>query len=195
MTWEQMHAFVMGIASQYKGGKGKGGSAGGKGSGYWQELDERQFRRVDKFKGDKDKYKSWLYEVQTGVGRVNPELGKELKELLKKYREEELEYKDFDMENEEDMDPDLYEFYKGQLYGVLVDLTEREGEARRILKGFEDRGEQLDGFKAMLALQDRFDVQTTSSILQALLEVVKPCLLYTSPSPRDATLSRMPSSA
>ena len=24
---------------------------------------------------------------------------------------------------------------------------------------------------------------------------VKPCLLYTSPSPRDATLSRMPSSA
>ena len=40
--------------------------------------------------------------------------------------------------------------------------------------GFEDRGEQLDGFKAMLALQERFDVQTTSSILQALLEVVKP---------------------
>ena len=26
-------------------------------------------------------------------------------------------------------------------------------------------------------------------------EVVKDCLLYTSPSPRDATLSRMPSSA
>ena len=25
--------------------------------------------------------------------------------------------------------------------------------------------------------------------------VVRPCLLYTSPSPRDATLSRMPSSA
>ena len=27
------------------------------------------------------------------------------------------------------------------------------------------------------------------------LEVSSPCLLYTSPSPRDATLSRMPSSA
>ena len=27
------------------------------------------------------------------------------------------------------------------------------------------------------------------------IEVVKVCLLYTSPSPRDATLSRMPSSA
>ena len=29
----------------------------------------------------------------------------------------------------------------------------------------------------------------------ALLEKYKICLLYTSPSPRDATLSRMPSSA
>ena len=57
---------------------------------------------------------------------------------------------------------------------MLVDLTEREGEARSILKGFEDRGDELDGFKALLALQERFDVQTTSSILQALLEVVKP---------------------
>ena len=27
------------------------------------------------------------------------------------------------------------------------------------------------------------------------IELVAPCLLYTSPSPRDATLSRMPSSA
>ena len=26
-------------------------------------------------------------------------------------------------------------------------------------------------------------------------QILKPCLLYTSPSPRDATLSRMPSSA
>ena len=28
-----------------------------------------------------------------------------------------------------------------------------------------------------------------------VIEIVKDCLLYTSPSPRDATLSRMPSSA
>ena len=82
MTWEQMYAFVMGIAANYRGGKGKGG--GSKGGGQWQDLDERQFRRVDKFKGEKDKYKSWLYEVLTGVGRINPELGKEIKELLKK---------------------------------------------------------------------------------------------------------------
>ena len=32
-------------------------------------------------------------------------------------------------------------------------------------------------------------------IVGGLLMLVLPCLLYTSPSPRDATLSRMPSSA
>ena len=31
--------------------------------------------------------------------------------------------------------------------------------------------------------------------LMMMIEQYKPCLLYTSPSPRDATLSRMPSSA
>ena len=34
-----------------------------------------------------------------------------------------------------------------------------------------------------------------STFLQSVLGLLKTCLLYTSPSPRDATLSRMPSSA
>ena len=91
VTWDQMYGFVMGLAQSYKGGggQGKGTEKGGK----WQELDERQFRRVDKFKGEKDKYKSWLYEVLTGIGRVNSQLQTDLKELLKTYREEELEFK------------------------------------------------------------------------------------------------------
>ena len=38
--------------------------------------------------------------------------------------------------------------------------------------------------------------QATEGILQLMQQYhYKPCLLYTSPSPRDATLSRMPSSA
>ena len=38
------------------------------------------------------------------------------------------------------------------------------------------------------------EIQKLKSKLEAR-EANKPCLLYTSPSPRDATLSRMPSSA
>ena len=37
--------------------------------------------------------------------------------------------------------------------------------------------------------------QTVANVLRTKLNVNNPCLLYTSPSPRDATLSRMPSSA
>ena len=46
---------------------------------------------------------------------------------------------------------------------------------------------------------DNFTYPTTDQGLESLVEKPsgdpEPCLLYTSPSPRDATLSRMPSSA
>ena len=38
----------------------------------------------------------------------------------------------------------------------------------------------------------KFDIE---KLQEAYHQIVKICLLYTSPSPRDATLSRMPSSA
>ena len=37
--------------------------------------------------------------------------------------------------------------------------------------------------------------RTASSVIKKIRGIKKTCLLYTSPSPRDATLSRMPSSA
>ena len=80
------------------------------------------------------------------------------------------------------MDQGRYEHYKGQLYGILVSLTEGGTEARAVLKGFEDRGEELDGYIGLLALQERFDVQTTSSMLGAFLEVVKPGGIKCGPS-------------
>ena len=39
------------------------------------------------------------------------------------------------------------------------------------------------------------DTAFAESVEQIYNEQIAPCLLYTSPSPRDATLSRMPSSA
>ena len=60
-----------------------------------------------------------------------------------------------------------------------------------------------------LALETVFDEERSETIARELLDnddvrrqvaanlgtVIEGCLLYTSPSPRDATLSRMPSSA
>ena len=40
-----------------------------------------------------------------------------------------------------------------------------------------------------------FDIQSAIELIKSMHEPYDSCLLYTSPSPRDATLSRMPSSA
>ena len=49
--------------------------------------------------------------------------------------------------------------------------------------------EPVTGFTAGRLLDEEVPIDSKS------LQLRKPCLLYTSPSPRDATLSRMPSSA
>ena len=57
--------------------------------------------------------------------------------------------------------------------------------------------------KSLSALETAFKKIRTGRATPSLLDSIRvdyydkptPCLLYTSPSPRDATLSRMPSSA
>ena len=63
-------------------------------------------------------------------------------------------------------------------------IDQHVGHARHVL----DRFHVIRWFTAGLTAMRR-DIQRRQP------EGIKPCLLYTSPSPRDATLSRMPSSA
>ena len=58
---------------------------------------------------------------------------------------------------------------------------------RRLLRSCEDRAKEM--FDANLNLNDELYSQ------KKLIEMSQGCLLYTSPSPRDAHESRMPSSA
>ena len=52
------------------------------------------------------------------------------------------------------------------------------------------------GYKAvMVNLSDVYAMNAVASQITVSIAVSNSCLLYTSPSPRDATLSRMPSSA
>jgi len=71
--------------------------------------------------------------------------------------------------------------------GQLMDKLIKE----KILKYFEKASSSAEIPLSMLddsAVVDNIVFSTDS-------HTVQPCLLYTSPSPRDATLSRMPSSA
>ena len=58
------------------------------------------------------------------------------------------------------------------------------------------RGDQLDIETPLLTLEsDKATMDVPSPIAGTVTEVMVACLLYTSPSPRDGLLSRMPSSA
>ena len=56
-----------------------------------------------------------------------------------------------------------------------------------------DNENRLENIKELLSAMKEFD--TLESFLEHVSLATSVCLLYTSPSPRDATLSRMPSSA
>ena len=80
------------------------------------------------------------------------------------------------------------------LFNTNTKLVDYRNDAWRVVESQEE--------KATLNIVDSIEEQ---ELLEAMLDSVKPayregtqgmhCLLYTSPSPRDATLSRMPSSA
>ena len=58
----------------------------------------------------------------------------------------------------------------------------------------------LDGLENLVEIDGSFSIESNENItdllgLTNLQTISRHCLLYTSPSPRDATLSRMPSSA
>ena len=104
VTREEMYGVAWGLMQGLKGGGGRGGF-GEKGE-FHPDLDERQFRRVDKYKGEMGKFTGWIYEILTSIGVLNSKLQKEIAELLKTYHEEDREYKDFDMEAEEEIEKD-----------------------------------------------------------------------------------------
>ena len=56
-------------------------------------------------------------------------------------------------------------------------------------------GGSSNGTAILKLINKSYDLKMNAKEIKALAEKISACLLYTSPSPRDATLSRMPSSA
>ena len=84
----------------------------------------------------------------------------------------------WDPVSETGLSRDIYERYKGELYGILCSLT--GGEAKNVLKGVHESGDGGDGFKGIMFLEKRFDAITQASLLHAYLEVVSPSGLKSS---------------
>jgi len=88
---------------------------------------------------------------------------------------------------------------------ALITLADAQDQMLIALNDFKLQGQdqsnsnysiaQSSCVNMLAAITDLMDSQNSSPLAEDLIMRLKTCLLYTSPSPRDATLSRMPSSA
>ena len=100
---------------------------------------------------------------------------------------------------------DLMDKYDEQLVQVVIMQRQIPPLAQRMLEGLEkyvnldtpfhieERRQRIDLVRSSLSNPKVTASEQVRQILEAFN--IEACLLYTSPSPRDATLSRMPSSA
>jgi len=128
-------------------------------------LDEKYFRRCEKFDGDTFKFRPWLFDLLVAIGQIDGALYDETKEMLQQAKDEE-----FDPASCEELS--LYQKYKSELYGVVVSLT--FGEAKSVVRGISESGNNNDGFKALVVLQCRYDKKTKANLLRTFLDVTNP---------------------
>jgi hypothetical protein len=79
-------------------------------------LDERNFRRMDKFDSDVGKYRGWRFDLLVGIGQVDDRLGREIKKMLGKVGDVKGVISDhWDPVGDGGMPRDLHENYQGEL--------------------------------------------------------------------------------
>ena len=61
-------------------------------------MDEKHFRRVDKFEGTPAKFKSWMFDLLTACEYVDPSLARDLKLQTKERPEINIEEGEFKIE-------------------------------------------------------------------------------------------------
>ena len=98
---------------------------------------------------------------------MDKELAGELERLLKLQDQDKWK-----PEEDRFLRRDLYNLYKGELYGILCSVTKRE--PKNIVRIIVDSHSDQDGFPVFLALNHRYDQRTTATLLQASLDVVGP---------------------
>ena len=131
------------------------------------KLDERFFRRIDKFDGDVGKFRSWVFDLVVVLGQVDRDLSEEVKKLM---RETIVDLSPSEIAKF--IDPEIYIAFAAELYGVICLLT--TGDAKTVVKGVLEKGVGQDGFAALAALGNRFDAKTPANLLQAFMGVISP---------------------
>ena len=158
-----------------KGGKGSGRDGDERGRAL---LNRKDFSLVDKFDGNQSKFKSWLFDLLTALGSVDPTVARDIRDVLKLRAKIVVELGEWVIPQNLSLDcpigqgPSNHTKFKAELYALIVGLT--TGEAKTVVRGISEKGYDPDGFLALLMLQARYDANTAASLMQCVMEVVSP---------------------
>ena len=130
-------------------------------------LEEKYFRRMDKFGEDLGKFRSWIFDLEAALGSIDSELGKTVRALLREHIPDPSE-----ANMDQALDQETQDSYPTELYGVLCGLT--SGEAQKIVKAISEKHNMQCGFSALVALSNRFDARTPGNLLVALMGAMSP---------------------
>ena len=131
-------------------------------------LDEKYFRRIEKYGGEAGKWQEWLFGVCVAVSTVSPECVREMEEVVKRAGL----IKDL---SALEIKRDVKDKFGSELYGVLCSLT--AGEANVVVRSVLQKGAGYCGFAALCLLSQRFNPKTPARILQFLTTVLNPPLV------------------
>ena len=165
---DNMKDFIKEMVNQFKS------SGGGQGHHNRPVLDERNFRRLEKFSNMETDREAWQANVEVAVAAVHWSTSKVMEEVAKMevVDEEKLEEIYTNIALDKNWDEELFkkEIGKscGELYQHLCLWT--KGEANTIVRGVREK----DGFIAWRRLLTKFAPRTAARRLQAMMTIMRP---------------------
>ena len=125
-------------------------------------MDEKYFRRCEKFNGDERAWREWAFSFRTAVGMASVEVKSALEKIDKSG--DEPDWGDILLNVPKDIEDRL----SAELYGTLTQTV--GGEAMTIVRGVECGS----GWEAYWKLAKRFDPRTPARALRAMMSVMQP---------------------
>ena len=150
-------------------GEGKGGHGGHGGQGGIGRLDERYFRRLEKYSGEERAWRGWSFSFRSAAGMGSTKVRQVLEEIEREDDEPDDWDAFVDANGEE-------ERLGGELYANLCQLL--SGESLTILQSVGDG----NGWAAWWRLARRFDPRTPARALRAMMLAMQPKKVKTSGS-------------
>ena len=170
--------FVFPTAANTFAGKGRGPERDQEFSDA-RNFDGKKFEHIKHFKGESAEYRAWYFDLVVAFGRCDPYFSREFKSWYDNVLDngdgaKPMKAHDYKPENDDDlMKRGIWARYRNLLGSILAMIT--DGEAKGIIRGLNEKGEELDGFKVMALFKERYDhIREGNSILRLLGDILHP---------------------